>query len=232
MRSTLFKACLLALVVFGSPAFNWTADAASVGLNGYTNDFSVVPAPADWSGVSVGSSSGTISTSAGLDAAVQALSASGVTSPLASDPLDPPGAGGTPQWSSTGFYVQTRPTGVDASFLMCTLINNIGGNASGVTILYDFKTALPVVEEVLGHRAFYSLTGAAGSWVNIPAFSSASDGRLTATITLNWPNGGTLYLLWADDNGSGTPDTACQIDNFSAKAISAVGMPVAISSQP
>ena len=29
-----------------------------------------------------------------------------------------------------------------------------------------------------------------------------------------WTVGSTLYVLWADDNGSGTPDNANQIDNF------------------
>src|SRR5204862_631136 len=54
----------------------------------------------------------------------------------------------------------------------------------------------------------------------------------SATLNINWPNSAPLYVLWADDNGSPSPDTACQIDNFSATAISAVQVPVAITSQP
>src|SRR6185503_8164548 len=34
-------------------------------------------------------------------------------------------------------------------------------------------------------------------------------------ITVNWTNGGSLFLLWADDNASGPgSDPANQIDNF------------------
>ena len=50
---------------------------------------------------------------------------------------------------------------------MCTLVNDLGGNASGVTISYNFTTTIPVTEEILGHRVYYSLTGAAGTWTQV-----------------------------------------------------------------
>src|SRR5207249_5244091 len=112
----------------------------------------------------------------------------------------------TATWCSTGFFLQTRPTSVRYTFLMCTLVNNIGVNASGVTISYDFAKVAVAAEDIEGHRAFYSLTGAAGSWILIPEFTSATPGRLTATLNVNWTSGGTLYVLWADDNGTPSPD--------------------------
>jgi hypothetical protein len=115
---------------------------------------------------------------------------------------------------------------------MCSLVNNLGGAASAVTVSYDFAKVASAAEEVEGHRAYYSLTGDAGSWIVIPEFSSAAPGRLTATLSLAWPNGGTLYLLWADDNGSPSPDTANQIDNFSAVATPATQVPASITVQP
>src|SRR5437773_9567434 len=103
----------------GISSLRWPSDAASVGPSGYTNAFGTQPAAADWAGVSIGSASGTITTPAGLDAAVQGMNASAITGTLVSDPTDPPAATGTPQWSSSGLYVQTRSTCVDASLLMC-----------------------------------------------------------------------------------------------------------------
>src|SRR5262249_29236795 len=207
----------------------------SVGAGGYTNSFNTQPAAADWSTVSIGSAAGNITTAAGVDAAVQGIAASGVTAPLTADAADPPAALGTAAtWSSSGRYWQTRPTGVDATLLMCTLVNNLGINAASVTISYDFTkvSALAVTEEVDGQHAYYSLTGAAGSWTVIPEFSTATSGRVSATLNVAWPNGGTLYILWADDNGSGPPHTPVQIRNFSPMAVSAVQVPVAITGQP
>ena len=89
-----------------------------------------------------------------------------------------------------------------------------------MTISCDFAkvSTLQVAEEVDGQRAYYSLSGAAGSWTLIPSLTTATSGRVTATLNLSWPSAASLYILWADDNGSGTPDTPFQIDNFSAIA--------------
>src|SRR6185436_3346672 len=139
---------------------------------------------------------------------------------------------GTAMWCSSAFYIQTRPTGNGATVLMCSLTNNIGGAASGLTVSYDFAKVLPVTEEVDGQRSFYSLTGVAGSWLPIANFSTAVPGRLSATLNINWPAGSPLYIIWGDDNGTGTPDTSFQIDNFSVIAQSAEQVAVGITSQP
>ena len=208
------------------------AHAASIGSTGYTNDFSTLPSAADWSYLNLAGAAANIGTAADLNTAVQAVTASSINTPIGSDPGDPPLLNGAALWSSVGLYLQTRPTGNNAILLMCTLVNNLGGNAASVTISYDFAKVAPAPEEIEGHQAYYSLTGAAGSWVPIPQFSSALPGKLTATLNINWPGGATLYLLWADDNGSPSPDTACQIDNVSITATPAAQTPVTITSQP
>jgi hypothetical protein len=218
---------LLILLLAGAHS----AHAASVNTSGYTNAFGSQPTTADWSSLSIGSAAGTITAPAGLDSAVQAVVASSIVNQLGADATPPPAATAMATWSSSGFYLQTRPTGNDATLLMCTLVNNLGVNAIGANIRYDF-TRGATAEDINGHRAYYSLTGAAGSWVLIPEFASANSGTLTAALNITWINGGTLYLLWADDNGPPGPDDGNQIDNFSVTAIPGAELPVAITTQP
>ncbi|MCX6927264.1 MAG: PA14 domain-containing protein, partial [Verrucomicrobia bacterium] len=135
---------------------------------------------------------------------------------VVADSGNPPAYNAMAIWSTPGGYVQTRPTGVKFITLMATLVNNTGLHQNSLQIGYQFAQVQPVNERLNGHRVYYSLTGAANSWVNIPSLSSAIPGLLAANIDAPWPNGRTLYLLWADDNGSPSPNTANQIDNFYA----------------
>src|SRR5262249_54473161 len=67
-----------------------------------------------------------------------------------------------------------------------------------------------VVEELPGHRVYWSLTGAANSWQLIPNLASVgTPGTLVAMVNLgSWPNGSPLYFLWADDNANANRDNA------------------------
>jgi len=208
------------------------AHGALVTSSGYTNAFSSQPQPVDWTTLSVGGGSGDITTAAGLDDEVQNTSIASITVAVASDPGNPPAAGGNATWSSAGLYLQTRPTGNRATMLMCRLTNGLSVEASAVTILYDYSKTDTVTEEVDMHRVLYSLTGAPGSWTLIPSLSTATAGRLTATVSLNWPANSPLYIVWADDNGSGTPDTSQRIDNFSVRATPGAESPATITSHP
>ena len=194
--------------------------AASVGPAGYTNDFSSQPPAAHWSYLAVAGGSGDITTAAALNTAVQALTAAGITTQVVADSGNPPAMAGYATWSSTGGYLQTRPTGVKFIALMATFTNNTGVGQSSFQIGYTLSQQAVITEEINGHLVYYSLTGAANSWTNLPTLSSTAPGNLATNISAPWPKGGTLYLLWADDNGSPSPDTANQIDSFFLKPAS------------
>jgi hypothetical protein len=80
-----------------------------------------------------------------------------------------------------------------------------------------------VSEQLYGHRIYWSLTGAANSWVvagnaTLPA-TAGSTSNVVFTLSLtNWEAGATLYLVWADDNGNngfGTADGDYTMDDIS-----------------
>jgi hypothetical protein len=231
--SKLFSAALAIGLSWVASGWLSIAQAALVTAAGYTNDFSTQPPVTDWSTRALEGAAGNLTTADQLDAAVQGVSASSVATALGADAsADPPPAAGTATWSALGRYVQTRPTGVDATLLMCTLVNGLGLKAAGLNLSYDFTTNGPATEEVPGHRVYYSLTGQPGSWVVLPSLCSAAPGRLSTNLSLSWPAGGTVYLLWADDNGSPSPDPACQIDNVSVTVIPAGPEPAVILASP
>ena len=204
---------------------------------GYTNDFSVRPDAIDWSTRSFGSGgmtgAGEVASATAMDTAVQTNSAALITAQCASATGNPPNNAGTATWASAGGYLQTRPTGTAVTLLLLTLLNNTGTNATGIRVSYDYVTnrTASVAEEVRGHRVYYSLTGVANSWSNITALSQTAQGTLSVDLTLSgtWAIGGNLYLLWADDNGSGAPDDPNDIDNFFVTVIA--GAPLAASCQ-
>ena len=231
--SKLFSAALAIGLSWVASGWLSIAQAALVTAAGYTNDFSTQPPVTDWSTRALEGAAGNLTTADQLDAAVQGVSASSVATALGADAsADPPPAAGTATWSALGRYVQTRPTGVDATLLMCTLVNGLGLKAAGLNLSYDFTTNGPATEEVPGHRVYYSLTGQPGSWVVLPSLCSAAPGRLSTNLSLSWPAGGTVYLLWADDNGSPSPDPACQIDNVSVTVMPAEPEPAVILASP
>ncbi|HTD68537.1 MAG TPA: immunoglobulin domain-containing protein, partial [Candidatus Limnocylindria bacterium] len=211
----------------------------SVGTTGTgTNAFGSQPTVAQgWSTLTVGAAGGTYTTAAGLDAAIiGSANRSTITTPLGASGTLPPSANAIARWNSdaaNGLYLQTRPTGNDYLLLMATLRNNTGLNLAQVNISYLWgqKHPIPVVEEIPGHRAYFSLSGAPGSWALIPSLSSFSttDAALNLNALLSvgtWTNGGNLYIIWADDNGSaGTETNAMRegsytIDNFAVTPVS------------
>src|SRR5262249_48204200 len=144
---------------------------------------------------------------------------------LVADAGNPPSAQARATWSSTGLYLQTRPTGVRAIFLMCTLVNNLGSAASSFRIEYSLTATVASAEEVPAHAVYYSLSGLTNEWIRIPALfinnpTCCYVTNMSADVILasNWDDGSRLFLLFADDNGSGAPDVAYQIDNFSVTA--------------
>jgi len=211
-------AVVVAVVLFflGGPL---PAHGALVGPAGLTNHFGTVPAAADWSTLSIAGGTGGVNDSTNafqVDTNIAALAASSITAGLTSAPVTPPAENAFAVWSTNGF-LQTRPTFNRITVLLASLFNNTGSNVTAVHLSYLFTTNAPITETVPGQRAYFSFSGAANSWTAIASFSSASNGTLSTTLSNDWNDGTPLYLLFADDNGPGTPDTACQIDNFSVR---------------
>jgi hypothetical protein len=206
--------------------------AAVVGPTGYTNSFATQPAANEWSSTSIGGAAADLTTATALDADAQSLAASAVNSATVANATEPADFNALGVWGSTGLYLQLRSTGVRSSFLMCTLTNGLGGSASAVAVSFDYNRTAVTTEEIDGLRVFYSFTGAANGWTLLPSFFTTASGRLSTNITANWPANAPLYLLFADDNGSASPDTAYQIDNVSVTATPDVQLPVQITSQP
>lgn len=197
--------------------------------------FNSLPSQAQgWSTLSVGlSGSPAYLQPSALDIAVQSLAAATVNQPLSSTAtINPPSSASTARWNSSLMRVQTRPTGNDYTVLLATMRNNTGSRAGSVTISYGFGVEGGVIpdEEIPGHRAFYSLTGASGSWQLIPGFSGLNaSATVTAALNISWPTNALLYVLWADDNAVNN-DGAYTLDNFSVTA--APDTNIVITSQP
>lgn len=220
--------------------------AISVGPSGSgtINFDTAAPTVADgWSTLTVGTSGNTYTTAAGLDTAASGNAATAVTTPLGSSTtVNPPSQNAIARWNSVNRYIQTRPTGNDYLLLLATLSNDSGNPISVVTIQYDYGIEVaagqPIVEEIPGYRVFWSLTGAANSWTRIDDFSGiTAAGPLSSVINLGtWAAGSPLYILWADDNGSGgntvpgNQEGVYTIDNFALTVGGAVTENIAITS--
>ena len=211
--------------------------AISVGPNGSgTLTFNALPAAGDWSTLLNTGGSGDIMDAAGLDTAVGTNVANAITTELGSSGTTAPAisSASIARWNSTLQAVQTVPTTAGYVSLLATLRNDTGREQSALTFSYDFTenhatggtNANAVVEEVPGHRVYFSLTGAPGSWNVIPEVSSiGTTGTLVGHAELGaWGNGSLLYLLWADDNANADRNNTNNeeggylIDNITFKA--------------
>jgi hypothetical protein len=211
---------ILSVLLLGTALVCWSYRAAaqlSVGSTGLApQTFDTLPLATSWSQRSTPGGAGDITTTAAMDAQVQTNSASLIVAPLASLTGNPPGASANGIWASEGRYILTRVTGNRFTTIMATLRNNTGSNLSSIRISYDLNVRLPVTEQIPGNTVYFSLTGTAGTWQRLDAISGiATSGNLSTNLTLgSWAQNANLYVLFTDDNGSGTPDTSVEIDNF------------------
>src|SRR5689334_7173508 len=193
MKTVAYLMAAAALVCLSARSF-----AASVGPSGYANDFATQPPATDWATLSVAGAAGV---QYDMDTNVNfTITGTGVTAQTAPGTGTPPAAAGTAIWHSTAFYLQTRPTGNRYTALMAKFVNNSGTNATEIRVGYDFTVVSAGVPEETGRgtRAYYSLTGLADSWVNIGVLNTTESANLvanrSATISVPWPDGGSLYL--------------------------------------
>jgi hypothetical protein len=203
--------------------------------------FDAAPAASEWATLSIGPrvGGGVITSGTAMDTAIQTNTAAGINVTLHTNATAAPLPTGFAQWNSISHNLQTKADTNWYVLLKATLRNNTGSNIVSVTISYDLATAAgTVTEQVPGHRVYYSLTGATGTWVRVPGFDSASgtDNSLkTATLNLGfWAPNAPLYLFWADPNASGANNTegGYSIDNFAVKATPPQEGPPTIVTQP
>src|ERR1043165_8327886 len=108
MKNHTLMTCALVLIAIVSLAGK--SGAASVTpASGYFNAFESQPLATDWATFSrAGAAGDNYDTDVDVNANV---TAAGVTAQTLMLAADPPAANGTATWSSTGAYLQTRPTG-------------------------------------------------------------------------------------------------------------------------
>lgn len=200
-----------------------------------TLTFDATPAATEWSSATIAGGAGDITTTAALDAAAVTNSAANLTTALGTTSTQSPSisANALARHNTALKHLQTCPTGVAYTVLMATLKNESGVDLVGLEVSYDFGLAMPagstLVEEIPGHRVFYSQTGAPGSWTLASGLSTGTAGKLTATLDLGtWAKNALLYILWVDDNGSANRDNNATpgdeeggytIDNFLAVGV-------------
>lgn len=197
--------------------------AISVGAGGSgVLSFGSAPAASEWATAVLPGDGLTYANAAGMDAGVAGLNAANITTTLPTSGTVPPSTSSLGfRFNTAGLYIQSRPTtsGTNAAnILMATLQNDSGADISSLTITYDFGVNNPLAGELPGFEVYYSLTGAPGTWVKIPALSGSEVvGTATDTVALagTWSAGSTMYILWADDNADGITDPSYTIDNAS-----------------
>jgi len=180
-----------------------------------TLTFDATPAATEWSTLNVGGAgAGDFTTAAALDGAVITNNAANITTVLGTSGTRPLSANVIARHNTgTGKWLQTCPTTVAYNVLMATLQNKSGADLVGLDVSYDLGNDLQAgttcVEEIPGHRVFYSQTGAPGSWTLAAALSGGTVGKVSGTLNLGtWAKDALLYLLWVDDNAAANRDNA------------------------
>ena len=204
--------------------------------------------------IGLGTSYGNAAAVGGLDAGVNGPTnaASTIATALAANsgalPLN---TSTLAQYSTIGQFLQTRPTGNAATFLMATLLNNSGGTIASFDVTYTLTDAggntttggpngggTPGTPEITqGHRVYHNLDGAAGNWVSHGdrGANYLTNQLITFSVSgISWLGGTTNYLLFVDVNNQANNDAINQIDNFAIANVvgSGGGTCVAITASP
>jgi hypothetical protein len=234
--STLAAAFLAVSLVFTTNL----RGAISVGLTGAGPlTFDNYPAGADFLTAYFGGSGTSFAATGTVDGAVQTIAASAFlpTFTLVSTTNFPPPTyayGFVYNSNATGRFLYSRATTVSgtnanqsaAVLMLTTFQNNSGVGIQGLRLSFDTTTNNYVSGELPGLRVYYSLTGATGSWVNIPEFSGKEmNATLVADLTFAsaWPSGASMYLFWFDDNANSITDPSYTIDNLLVTNVVQVG---------
>lgn len=226
---------LMALIAVFGVSYTAQAQISVLSTGAGPITFDTRPNVADgWATASNGNSSATIGNAAQLTSAVQLLNANTVIHRVGNSASDPLTDASFARYNSTRMRLQTKATTIDYLVLMATLRNDTGQDITSFAASYLYAVEPAGTEEVPGHLAFYSVTGAPGSWSPISAFSGVTtNGTLTATITPSgWSPGLNLYILWADDNAAAAATTGeggYTIDDFTIANVVTTSLPVSIA---
>ena len=247
MRNQLLRKLSAFLILGTLCAASFSAVAQiQVGTNGSPLDaFGSIPPASSWSTKTLPGASADPESDASMDAYVNGSTnaASTVTTQVITDAANPPAALTNATWSSSGLYLQTRPTGNAVTLLMATLTNVAGGNVTSFRIKYDYtqklSTAAVANEIVKGQRVYYSRSGGAGSWIALGDFGNSFTTNVVQAIDIlvdvsatPWNASTALFLLFADDNSNPNNDGANAIDNFRITNVVVTPTPPAIIAQP
>ena len=203
------------LLILTMTAACLTAQAAiSVGPGGsvlfdFTDGNTVTNAGTGWNTISVVGASGNAATALALAALVNTNSVTAITALLGTSGGNPPTANALCRRNDTLSLLQTVPTGTAYNLLMAALQNDTGSSQNTVTINYTLGdvTTGTTTEEIPGHLVFWSLTGAPGSWTEIPVPSGGTAGSKSLVVNVGtWAVSSPLYILWVDDNAAANRD--------------------------
>jgi hypothetical protein len=182
--------------------------------------FDSLPPATEWSTRAIAGAAGEIQERSGLDAMVQTNDTGFITNALVT-PFQSSCCSGSAIWASNKvlfpYTAMSRANGDTAALLLTTLRNDTGTTISHLKISCEISVGAFTREE-MGIRLYWSTSGSPFTWQFLQEFTNSQ--RLELVVNLDaWSAGGTLYLLWADDNASGEPDTAYAIDNFFARPV-------------
>lgn len=167
--------------------------------------FGKLPSASSWSTLSVAGAAGDITTEGSMDTAVNAIAGSSINNPLS---IYAGSAMGPAYWWLDQSKLGTQPTGNKMTLLKASLKNTSGGTLGGLAVSYQLGAVGTPAEQINGHRVYWSLTGTAGTWNTAGTYLRTTSGNTTVNFDIEfsagWTNNQNLYVVWADDNGTGT----------------------------
>jgi hypothetical protein len=167
--------------------------------------FTKRPPASSWATLSVAGAAGDISSTGQMDTAMNAINGSSISNVLSNFTGT---ASATAYWRPGDLKLGTQPTGNRMTLLKASLKNVSGGTLGGITVSYDLGAVNTPNEQIIGHRVYWSKTGAAGSWTAAGTFGRTSPGtgrvEFDLELTAGWAANEMLYIVWADDNGTPT----------------------------
>ena len=193
-----------------------------------TETFGSAPAVADWGTKPMTSLA--LADATAFDTSIQNFTVSGLNTlaSVSGTTLgSAPGSNSSARYATDLGALHTHATGGGYVPLVATVKNSTGVTLDSVSLAYDFNASGTGGGPLPGYRVYYSTTGLANSWINIPSFNNAVTVQAysTSIAGLNLANDSNLYVLWADDDYDGISEPGYTLDNVSWTGVTAVPEP-------